>query len=120
MNDYINNLNTISERLNLNDNLSGDPLCYCDENCGEEWGEYRNECKASTLKSNLGTCLGTWEWHDMSNAPIYIDSNIFKEEEGESMDEMIERIVHDVVNQLAKKGDLMIAPKIEKYHIKHK
>ena len=110
MNDYINNLNTISERLNLNDNLSGDPLCYCDENCGEE-------CEASTLKSNIGT----WGWHVMPSTSIYTDSNnIEKRKEGESMDEMLERIVHEVVSQLNEKGDLVDVPQIEKYHMRHK
>ena len=80
-------------------------------------GETSVESAANVLRSNVGT----WGWHSVPNESIYTEEDTTGVGElTETMDERIERIVKEVVGKLTKKVDPVIAPEIEKYHLKHK
>lgn len=90
------------------DDLCSNPLCN---------GDSSVESAANILRSNIGT----WEWTSVPDESIYkpyTAANDFMEVE--TMDEAIKRIVRETVKELTKGENAIIAPEIEKYHIKHR
>jgi hypothetical protein len=128
-----------------NDYLSSNPACDIDGLCVDEDGygdDNRVFCEsngerypiigdqypiavedpANMWKPYFGAA---WEWSKwdnfsdaISNASSYIAGSV--ETETETMEEVIKRVVHEAVSQLMKEGNLLTAPVIEKYHLKHK
>ena len=102
----------------LSSNLQGDFIC---EDMGSNKASlasiYEDDCTAANAASILKSNIGTWEWQPIQNESIYTTDKCYGE--GETMDEEIERIVKEVVSKLLG-ANLENAPKIEKYHLKHK
>ena len=104
----------------LSSNLQGDFICEdIASNKASLASIYEDDCIAPAKAANiLKSNIGTWSWQPLSNESIYTEDKCYGE--GETMDEVIERIVKEVVSALTKKGELENAPEIEKYHLKHK
>jgi hypothetical protein len=79
----------------INDCLTNNPV----------WAEDVGNIKGSLVETN-GSLWGV--------TPVYTGFN-----EGETMEEVIKRVVKEAIGQITGEGALVV-PKIEKYHIKHK
>lgn len=82
---------------------------------------YIGDCGVESAVNILRSDNGTWELTSVPVEPIfktYATANDFME--GESLDGVIKRTVHEAVKELTKDGNAVIGPEIEKYHIKHR
>jgi hypothetical protein len=99
----------------INDCLTSNPL-----------ETYKNAGKYIVLDDmgNAGSLAKTnfepWEPVPVEPNPAYNGFSLSDgESEGETLEEVIKRVVKEVIGQITEGGTL-VAPKIEKYHIKHK
>lgn len=92
-----------------------------DDLCSNPHPLYEGGCSVESAANVLRSNIGTWEWTSVPDESIYkayAATNDFMEVE--TMDEAIKRIVRETVKELTKGENAIIAPEIEKYHIKHR
>lgn len=111
------NFNSLEGKDYIKDCLSSGIEDLCSNPYKGDCGDCSVESAANVLRSNIGT----WEWTSLPVEPIYkpyTAANDFME--GESMDEVIKRIVREAVKELTEDENAINVPEIEKYHIKHR
>jgi hypothetical protein len=111
------NFNSLEGKDYIKDCLSSgiEDLCY------NQASLYNGDCSVESAANVLRSNIGTWEWTSLPVEPIYkpyTAANDFME--GESMDEVIKRIVREAVKELTEGVDAINVPEIEKYQIKHR
>ena len=111
------NFNSLEGKDYIKDCLSSGIEDLCSNPYKGDCGDCSVESAANVLRSNIGT----WEWASVPDESIYKPYTVANDfMEVESMDDAIKRIVRETVKELTKGENAVIAPKIEKYHIKHK